>query len=200
MSRGLVPSPLRLKRLGDEHLRLRRRRSRLKEFLRRTIGQLGVIAGCNVEHLGVARKFAIQQEERLDDRVNLVGTHPALGACHGRVIPKVLVSNLRDGFLQNRQRVRTAAPCGEVMPRSAAADGRFGHRGFLGNLGGRRARQKPADESREEEHKDTFNHRRTPHRRSTVTEDYIPIKGPMTGIQCEQNVSLPLGNWTKGLV
>ena len=92
------------------------------QFLGCAIGQLGVIAGGNVENFRIAGKLAHQHEERLADYVTLIGSHTALRPCHYSVMQKVLVAKLGDNPFQYGH-------CFLAMALGAETDPAFGCRG-----------------------------------------------------------------------
>jgi len=70
----------------------------------------------------------------------------------GRVAQKVLVGELRDGFLQNRQRFLTMALGGEVDASLGSGRGRFDARCLLGSLSAEACARISPDDSGGEEH------------------------------------------------
>src|SRR6516165_9903376 len=106
---GFVPIPLCFKCLGFEFFRLRRTWSHGRKFLGCTGGKLRIEVSESVEDLGIAGKFALQQQQSLSCSLALIKAHSAASRQHRGFVLCRLTRGARHSLPQQRQRLPASA-------------------------------------------------------------------------------------------
>src|SRR5207302_1787189 len=163
---GLIPVFLRLEGFCLELLRLMRCGRSRRQLPRCTRCELRIEVGRAVEHVGIVRKLAVENEQGLNGGFRLLKTHCASSRRHHCAVFELLVHKMRSGLFQNRQGFPAAASRREAD--ALLCRGRsFSRRGFWQPLCAGEGRGKCRNAERADANPEESNHTecRTPWRR-----------------------------------